>query len=90
MAATLPKHFLVNGISIPAIGFGTFQSDSKNERVKDLVLEALKHGYRHIDTAYSYGNEKEIGQAIRKSGIPRKELFVTTKLYVEVPYLYIR
>ncbi|KAI9476219.1 MAG: NADP-dependent oxidoreductase domain-containing protein [Benjaminiella poitrasii] len=70
---------LNNGIVMPAIGLGTF-SAAPNE-VYNAVLEALKAGYRHIDTAYAYFNEKEIGQAIRDSGIPRSEIFVTTKLW---------
>lgn len=78
--AQLPKSFLVHGISIPAVGFGTFQSDGNNSRVKEAVLQALKCGYRHIDTGAAYGNEKEVGQAIEESGIPRGEIFVTTKL----------
>jgi alcohol dehydrogenase (NADP+) len=48
--------------------------------VKEAVKKALQLGYRHIDGAYAYGNEKEIGQAIKESGIPRHEVFVTTKL----------
>lgn len=73
---------LSSGVSIPAIGFGTFQSDSKSPpgTCKKAVLDALKVGVRHIDTAYSYGTEKEVGEAIRESGIPREELFIVTKL----------
>lgn len=69
---------LHNGVKIPLIGFGTWQI-SENE-VEDAVLEAIKVGYRHIDTAHSYGNEKGVGRAIKKSGIPREQLFITTKL----------
>lgn len=77
----LPAYFtLNNGNRIPAVGFGTFQGDEGNAKVKDAVSLALRHGYRHIDTANAYGNEKEVGQAIRESGIPRDEIFVTTKL----------
>ena len=68
-----------NGLAIPAIGFGTFDSDG--EELYQAVLAALKAGYRHIDTAAYYGNEESIGRAIRDSGIPRKELFITTKLW---------
>ncbi len=68
-----------NGLAIPAIGFGTF--DSEGEEVYNAVLAALKAGYRHIDTAAYYGNEESIGRAIRDSGIPREELFITTKLW---------
>ena len=73
---------LNNGVEMPVLGFGVFQ-------VPDLaaceraVLEALETGYRLLDTAQSYGNEKAVGDAIRKSGIPREELFVTTKLWVQ-------
>ncbi|KAK2809521.1 hypothetical protein FQN50_003789 [Emmonsiellopsis sp. PD_5] len=76
----LPMSFVVNGLCIPAVGFGTFQGDDSNGLVKQSVLKALQHGYRHIDTAAAYGNEKEVGEAIRESGIPRNELFITTKL----------
>lgn len=76
-----PKPFtLNNGITVPAVGFGTFQGDSGNSKVKDAVLTALKLGYRHIDGAHAYGNEREIGAAIKESGIPRKEIFLTSKL----------
>ena len=76
----LPAYFKINSVSIPAVGVGTFQSSDGNAQVKDAVLKALKHGYRHIDTAASYGNESMIGEAIKESGIPREEIFVTTKL----------
>jgi alcohol dehydrogenase (NADP+) len=77
--------FTVQGVSIPAVGFGTFQSDSSSSDVTRIVLEALQSGYRHVDTATAYGNEKEVGEAIKQSGIPRSELFITTKLYVVAP-----
>ncbi|CEI90760.1 Putative Alcohol dehydrogenase [Rhizopus microsporus] len=70
---------LNNGLDIPAIGLGTWQS--KPQQVYQAVLAALKAGYRHIDTAAVYRNEKEIGQAIKDSGIPREQLFITTKLW---------
>ncbi|ODV77183.1 aldo/keto reductase [Suhomyces tanzawaensis NRRL Y-17324] len=69
---------LSTGASIPAVGLGTWQS-SQSE-VYDAVLAALKTGYRHIDTAYAYLNEEAVGKAIKDSGIPREEIFVTTKL----------
>jgi L-arabinose reductase len=75
------KVFDVGVASIPAVGFGTFQGDDGNCQVKAAVLAALRRGFRHIDTAAAYGNEKEVGQAIRESGIARTEIFVTTKLY---------
>ncbi len=68
-----------NGLTIPAVGFGTF--NSAVEEVYAAVLAALKAGYRHIDTAAYYGNEDWIGKAIKDSGIPREELFITTKLW---------
>ncbi|KAK9490576.1 NADP-dependent oxidoreductase domain-containing protein [Lipomyces doorenjongii] len=70
---------LNTGAVIPALGLGTWQS-GPNE-VYEAVLVALKAGYRHIDTAYVYGNEAEVGKAINDSGIPRKEIFLTTKLW---------
>ncbi len=76
-----PEIFEVGGISIPAVGFGTFQGDDGNScQVKEAVLTALRNGYRHLDTAAAYGNEKEVGDAIKESGLPRNEIFVTTKL----------
>lgn len=68
-----------NGKTIPALGFGTFDSDG--EELYQAVLAALKAGYRHIDTAAYYGNEASIGRAIKDSGIAREELFITTKLW---------
>ncbi|KAI8047213.1 NADP-dependent oxidoreductase domain-containing protein [Gilbertella persicaria] len=70
---------LNTGASLPAIGLGTWQS--KPKEVYTAVLTALKAGYRHIDTAFVYRNEKEVGQAIKDSGIPRDQLFITTKLW---------
>ena len=69
---------LNNGNFIPAIGLGTWQSAESQTR--DAVKFALQHGYRHIDTAFNYGNEKEVGEGIRASGIPREDIWVTTKL----------
>ncbi len=82
----LPNIFEVRGVSIPAVGFGTFQGDNGNSQVKDAVLSALKNGYRHIDTAAAYGNEKEVGEAIKESGVPRSQIFVTSKLY-KAPFI---
>lgn len=70
---------LNNGIEMPVIGFGTFLIKEGNE-CEEAVLKALKAGYRMIDTAEAYGNEKSVGNAIKKSGIPRNEIFVTTKI----------
>ncbi|KAK9370398.1 NADP-dependent oxidoreductase domain-containing protein [Lipomyces kononenkoae] len=70
---------LNTGAVIPALGLGTWQS-GPNE-VYEAVLVALKAGYRHIDTAYAYGNEAEVGNAIKDSGIAREDIFLTTKLW---------
>ena len=71
---------LYNGIKMPLLGFGTFQIPSKD--TQRCVEEALEIGYRHIDTASAYNNEKEVGAAMRSSGIKREEIFITTKLWV--------
>ncbi|VIW44535.1 2,5-diketo-D-gluconic acid reductase A [Streptococcus pneumoniae] len=71
---------LNNGVEIPVLGFGTFKAKDGEEAYR-AVLEALKAGYRHIDTAAIYQNEESVGQAIKDSGVPREELFVTTKLW---------
>jgi diketogulonate reductase-like aldo/keto reductase len=72
---------LTNGVKIPVIGFGTWQSSP--EDAYNSVKWALEAGYRHIDTAATYENEEAVGRAIRDAGVPRKELFVTTKLWNE-------
>ena len=71
---------LNNGVEIPVLGFGTFKAKD-GEEAYGAVLEALRAGYRHIDTAAIYQNEESVGQAIKDSGVPREELFVTTKLW---------
>lgn len=71
---------LNNGVEIPVLGFGTFKVKDGEEAYR-AVLEALKVGYRHIDTAAIYQNEESVGRAIKDSGVPREELFVTTKLW---------
>lgn len=73
---------LNNGVEMPILGFGVFQI-SDQEECQRSVLDALETGYRLLDTAASYGNEEAVGGAIKKSDIPREELFVTTKLWVE-------
>lgn len=70
---------LSNGISIPQLGLGVYKVPA--EEVYDAVLSALNLGYRHIDTASFYGNEEGVGRAIIDSGIPREEIFVTTKVW---------
>lgn len=79
-AALSLEDFKIHGALIPPIGLGTFQGDDGNSRVKGVVLKALRLGYRHIDTAPAYGNERDVGQAIKECGIPRKDIFITTKL----------
>ncbi|MDY3207965.1 aldo/keto reductase [Clostridium baratii] len=73
-------YVLNNNYKIPSIGFGTFRTPS-GEETEQSVLNAIKAGYRHIDCAAAYGNEKSVGDAIRKSGVPREELFITSKLW---------
>ena len=72
---------LNNGLEMPVEGYGVFQI--KPEDTKQCVLDALEVGYRHIDTAATYGNERGVGEAIKASGIDRKDLFITSKLWVE-------
>jgi 2,5-diketo-D-gluconate reductase A len=71
---------LSNGVKMPQLGYGVYQVTK--EECERCVLDALKVGYRHIDTAQAYYNEEEVGNAIKKSGIPRKEIFLTTKVWV--------
>ncbi|KAI9789230.1 MAG: hypothetical protein M1833_002439 [Piccolia ochrophora] len=78
MATQSTKLKLNTGAEIPAVGFGTWQDADSQETA---VLEALKAGYRHIDTARIYGTEPMVGTAIKKSGIPRSEIFLVTKLW---------
>ena len=65
-------------VKIPRLGFGVYRAP--RDLTVSAVTAALKAGYRHVDTAQMYGNEKEVGEAIRNSGIPREEIFVTTKI----------
>jgi 2,5-diketo-D-gluconate reductase A len=76
---TIPTLTLNNGVTMPQLGFGVFQVP--DEETAAAVGEALRAGYRSIDTAKVYGNEEGVARAIRESGIPREELFVTTKLW---------
>ena len=81
---TLDETFTLNtGATIPKIGFGTWQIPNGDDAYNSTAL-ALKHGYRHIDTALVYGNEASVGQAIHDSGIARNKLFITTKLPAEI------
>jgi 2,5-diketo-D-gluconate reductase A len=70
-----------NGVPMPILGFGVYQIPP--DQTEQAVTTALEVGYRHIDTAAAYGNEEAVGRAIEASGIPREELFVTTKLWVQ-------
>jgi 2,5-diketo-D-gluconate reductase A len=74
----VPTISLNNGVQIPQLGFGVFQI--KPEETVKATTSALEIGYRHIDTAQMYGNERQVGIAVRESGIPREEVFVTSKL----------
>src|SRR5664280_1397616 len=76
--AMVPYLRLNNGVNVPQLGFGVFQVPP--EQTQHVVEDALEAGYRHIDTAAGYGNEAGVGAAIAASGIPREELFITTKL----------
>ena len=76
-----PKLKLYNGNEIPQMGFGVYQIKG-DELTEKCVSEALKVGYRHIDTAHFYENERGVGAAIKKSGIPRNEIWVTSKVWV--------
>ena len=73
---------LYNGVQIPKVGFGTWQTP--NEQAYEAVIHALNAGYRHIDTAVVYENETGVGKAIKDSGIPREELFITTKIPADI------
>ncbi len=78
----MQKIQLNNGVQIPAEGIGVYQIED-SETCEQVVLDALKTGYRMIDTAAAYNNEEAVGKAIRKSGVPREKIFVTTKVWVQ-------
>jgi 2,5-diketo-D-gluconate reductase A len=75
---TVPLHTLNDGHSIPALGFGTYPL--RGDAGRDAVISALEVGYRLLDTAVNYRNEREVGEAVRATGVPRAEVFVTSKL----------
>ncbi|WP_034594557.1 aldo/keto reductase [Hamadaea tsunoensis] len=81
MAAENRRITLNNGVQMPILGFGVFQVP--DEQTEQVVTDALAAGYRAIDTAASYGNEEAVGRAIAASGIPRRDLFVTTKMWIQ-------
>lgn len=72
---------LYNGVKVPCVGYGTYLTPN-GEIAKNSVIEAINAGYRHIDTAFAYGNETAVGEGIRATGIGRDEIFVTTKHWV--------
>lgn len=72
-------HVAANGARIPALGFGTFRLEGRT--AERMVTAALEIGYRHVDTAQMYGNEAEVGRAIASSGVPRREIWLTTKIW---------
>lgn len=74
---------LLNGVEIPKVGFGTWQTKS-GEEAYNSVKWAIEAGYRHIDTAYAYGNEESVGKAIADSNVGRKNMFIVTKLPAEI------
>jgi 2,5-diketo-D-gluconate reductase A len=81
MTAAIPEITLNNGVEMPLLGFGVYQIPA--EETERAVSDALEAGYRSLDTAASYGNEEGVGRAIQSSGLPRSELFVTTKLWIQ-------
>ena len=82
MPNTYPSVTLNNGVVMPLLGFGVYQIDDVEECVRS-VGNALETGYRLIDTAAAYGNEEAVGRAIKQSGVPRDDLFITTKLWIQ-------
>ncbi|MFC5703317.1 aldo/keto reductase [Cohnella faecalis] len=78
----MQKVILNNGVEMPILGFGVFQISDQNE-CEQSVYDAIMAGYRLFDTAASYLNEEAVGRAIKRSGVPREELFITTKLWVQ-------
>lgn len=77
---TIPTLTLNNGVTLPALGFGVFQTPPDGTIA--AVETALSVGYRHVDTAAAYANEREVGEAIRRSGVPREEVFIETKVWI--------
>ena len=80
-SATIPTVELRNGVEMPVLGFGVFQIPA--DETEQALIGAIEAGYRSLDTARSYLNEEAVGSAIKASGVPRGELFVTTKLWIE-------
>src|SRR3954469_4112556 len=80
MPSQIPTFALNNGVQMPVLGFGVYQIPA--EQTEQAVTDALAAGYRHIDTAAAYVNEGADGRAVAARGLPREDLFVTTKLWV--------
>lgn len=70
---------LANGVEIPAVGFGTYKAADNTDEA--IISEAIRQGYRHLDTAAFYFNEEAVGKAVHESGIPREEIFLTSKIW---------
>ena len=83
MTTPVPNVTLNNGVEMPILGFGVYQIPP--EDTERAVSDALRVGYRHLDTAAAYQNEEAVGRAVAASGIPRAELFITTKLFIQRP-----
>jgi len=79
-SSAIPTLTLNNGVDLPALGYGVFQTPP--DETIAAVQEALRVGYRHIDTAAGYGNEREVGEGIRRSGIDRSDVFLETKVWI--------
>jgi aryl-alcohol dehydrogenase-like predicted oxidoreductase len=80
MSGVVPDVALNNGVEMPMLGFGVFQTPPEETRI--AVEAALTAGYRHIDTAAAYGNERQVGEALVNSGVPRSEVFIETKIWI--------
>jgi diketogulonate reductase-like aldo/keto reductase len=80
LPAAIPSLTLSNGVELPQVGLGVYQAE-RGEETRQAVRTAIELGYRHVDTARAYGNERDVGVAVRDSGLPREQVFVTTKLW---------
>src|SRR4051812_44741833 len=80
MSPNVPDLTLNNGVALPALGLGVFQTPP--DETRDAVRASLDSGYRHIDTAAAYGNEREVGEAVKASGVDRSEVFLETKIWI--------
>lgn len=80
--SSIPNVTLNNGVAMPVLGFGVFQMSDPAE-CEQAVVDAIAAGYRLIDTAASYGNEEAVGRGIARAGVPREDLFITTKLWIQ-------